>query len=386
MDENNIRKEIKRRNYVFGLIFAAVLILLFSVNLITKDKEASELENRSLQQRPSMTWQGIRSGSYMDRFESWMADQFAGRNAWRRIYTVCRSVGGSRMENGVIVGKQGQLMEDIAVPSGDLLNEDMEGFRHLVEAKPDVKVSVLLVPDAASIMKDRIARRVVEADQQALFEQVHGMLPQQVVWLDGTSAMQKHAQEKLYYLTDHHWTSRGAYDMFLETAEQLELPDPQGTDYRVYPVTDSFNGTLSGMSGHCLDEKEVIDVYLPEKKIPYVVTYVEEQEKTASLYRTAPLETKDKYAVFLGGNYSRIVIDTAAEPERTLLLVKDSFANSFVPFLIPYFRKIVMVDPRYYTGSMKELLNSYSVTDVLFLYSGNTFFQDTNLSGFLLAE
>lgn len=69
-----------------------------------------------------------------------------------------------------------------------------------------------------------------------------------------------------------------------------------------------------------------------------------------------------------------------------LLLVKDSYANSFVPFLTPYFREIVLVDPRYYSGTIEDIMDTYRITDVMFLYSGNTFFRDNNLKGVLSGE
>ena len=110
---------------------------------------------------------------------------------------------------------------------------------------------------------------------------------------------------------------------------------------------------------------------------------MEEQKRRTSLYDSSKLKTKDKYGVFLGGNASLIDIKTTAVSDKTLLLLKDSFANSFVPFLAPYYKEIVMVDPRYYAGTMSEILETYPITDALFLYSGNTFFQDNNLQGFL---
>ena len=98
------------------------------------------------------------------------------------------------------------------------------------------------------------------------------------------------------------------------------------------------------------------------------------------------LNSRDKYAVYLGGNFSVVDIRTVSESNRRLLLIKDSYANSFVPFLTPYFREIVMVDPRYYSGTIGDIMDTYEITDTLFLYSANIFLQDNNISGVLSSE
>ncbi len=152
-------------------------------------------------------------------------------------------------------------------------------------------------------------------------------------------------------------------------------------------MATDFNGTLAAKSGCRMNVKEEIDIYVPKDADNDVtVNYVDEQKKTTSLYEEEQLKTRDKYAVFLGGNTSVIDIRTMAQNRDRLLVIKDSYANCFVPFLTPYFREIVMIDPRYYTGNIQDVMETYQITDVLFLYSGNTFFQDNNISGVLSSE
>ena len=103
---------------------------------------------------------------------------------------------------------------------------------------------------------------------------------------------------------------------------------------------------------------------------------MEEQKKSASLYASEKLKGRDKYGVFLDGNHPIVKIRTMADSDRTLLLLKDSYANCFVPFLTSSFREIVLVDPRYYYGNIEELLLEQNFTDILILYNLNTFLQD----------
>ena len=135
------------------------------------------------------------------------------------------------------------------------------------------------------------------------------------------------------------------------------------------------------------DEKEKIDIYAPTNgDDDVIVNYVNETKKTTSLYDSSKLKTRDKYGVFLGGNTSVIDIKTVSTSQKRLLVVKDSFADCFIPFLTPHYREIVVVDPRYYSGTMQDIMDTYRITDALILYSGNTFFTDNNISGVFTGE
>ena len=107
------------------------------------------------------------------------------------------------------------------------------------------------------------------------------------------------------------------------------------------------------------------------------------QRKTAVLYDLEKLKEKDKYGVFFGGNYGMVDIRTTADTTERLLIFKDSYANCLVPFLTPYYREIIMIDPRYYYGDIRQVIKENKITGVLYLYNGNTFVGDNSISGVL---
>ena len=157
-------------------------------------------------------------------------------------------------------------------------------------------------------------------------------------------------------------------------------------DYQVYTVSDSFSGTLASTSGYH-GQRDTIEVYDPQGvENDYVVYYADDQERTTTIYDRSCLEEKDQYTVFFGGNHTRVDIETTNKEERCLLVFKDSYANSFMQFLTPYFRKIILVDPRYYYEDVEQLIASEGVTDVLFLYNLNTFLTDTSLGDVLAVQ
>ena len=381
------RKRRGRIESLTGKIFILSLFLVLLINLIVPDKEQSEQENRMLETMPKLSLTGVLNGDFMEQWESYMSDQFAGRNLLRGLKVKLGRLGGSRMENGVIIGKDGQLFEDIAVPDDELFKDNINAVRSFAEMYPDIRTTVMLIPDAASSLSDSLPAFATVEDQSQMFSMVERGLGDSVSWVDAYSALNKHKTEKLYYKTDHHWTTQAAFYVFQEAAAGLGIEGDVSDDYVSYTVTDSFNGVLASKSGAGLDEKEQIDIYVPtEGDDDVIVNYVDEAKKRTSLYDSSKLETRDKYGVFFGGNTSVMDIKTMSTSRQRLLVVKDSFADCFIPFLTPYYREIVVVDPRYYSGTLEDIMATYRITDALILYSGNTFMTDNNISGVFTGE
>ena len=381
------RKRKARIANLIGKIFIILLFLVMIINVIVPDREESELENRALEQRPRFNLTTILSGDFMEQWEEYLSDQFAGRDTWRSLKVSLDRLGGARKENDIYIGKDGQLMEDIEVPDDGRLEANLTAIRDFAETYEDIPVTMMLVPDAACILSDSLPAFARVEDQRQMFSMAERKLGDTVNWVDTVSILNNHKSEKLYYKTDHHWTTQGAFYVFQDAAETLGIEGDVSDDFVSYTVTDSFNGVLAASSGVGLDEMEQIDIYAPTGgDDDVVVNYVDEGRKTTSLYDSSKLETRDKYGVFLGGNTSVVDIRTVSTSQKRLLVVKDSFADCFIPFLAPYYREIVVVDPRYYSGTMQDIMDSYRITDALILYSGNTFFTDNNISGVFTGE
>ena len=310
-----------------------------------------------------------------------------GRDTGRGVKVGLDRLGGARMENNIYIGKDGQLMEDIEVPDEGQQEANLTAIKDFAETYEDIPVTMMLVPDAACILSDSLPAFAKVEDQRQMFSMAERELGDSVNWVDTVSILNDHKSEKLYYKTDHHWTTQGAFYVFQDAAKTLGIEGDVSDDFVSYTVTDSFNGVLAASSGVGLDEKEQIDIYAPtEGDDDVVVNYVDEGRKTTSLYDSSKLETRDKYGVFLGGNTSVADIRTVSTSQKRLLVVKDSFADCFIPFLAPYYREIVVVDPRYYSGTIEDIMDTYRITDALILYSGNTFFTDNNISGVFSGE
>lgn len=361
---------------VMGLFFLALLVLINLGNILSKDRTFSEEENRMLAEKPALTMSAVTDGSYMKKFETYQTDQFVGRDTWNRVRTIAdRSLGKNR-SNDVYLGENGQLYEEPAAVTASVY-QNLDAMRAFSERHGELNRYVLLAPNAAGVLKEGLPSYAPVEDQEEQLKTIETYLGDSWQGIPVYDTLREHKEEYLYYRTDHHWTTLGAQYAFSKAAEVMGLTQDEQR-LKPYEVTNSFQGTLASRSGYQAEE-DTISVYWPEPAEQLVVNYVEEQHKSASLYVTEKLEEKDKYGMFLGGNYPMINIRTLAEGNRRLLILKDSYANCFVPFLTGYFEEIVMVDPRYYYGDLEELMKEKDFTDVMLLYNLNTFLGDNVL-------
>lgn len=380
-------RQRKVQEKLVGIIFILTLFLFLIINVIVPDREKSVQENRVLATKPKFRLSSLISGDYDEKFEAYMDDQFVGRDMWRKLKVMVDRIGGSRLENGVYIGTNGQLLEQIEVADENHLAANIKAIKSFSESQSKIPVRMMLVPDAANVLNHSLPALAKPEDQTQMFSMVRKDLGDSVEWIDVSTELNKHKTEKIYYKTDHHWTTLGAFYAFQAAAPSLGIEGDLSGNYVSYAVSDSFNGMLASKSGVNLGEKEQIDIYVPtEEDTDLIVDYVDEGKRSTSLYDSSKLKEKDQYTVFLGGNSSLLDIRTVSTSTKRLLLVKDSFANSFIPFLTPYYREIVVVDPRYYSGTINDLMDSYRISEVLFLYSGNTFFKDNNISGVFAVE
>ncbi|RGH63838.1 hypothetical protein DW815_12230 [Ruminococcus sp. AM33-14] len=380
-------RQRKVQEQLVGIIFILILFLFLIINIIVPNKEKSVQENRMLATKPKFRLSSLISGDYDEKFEAYMDDQFVGRDMWRKLKVTVDRICGSRLENGVYIGRNGQLLEQIEVADENHLAANIKAIKSFSESQKKIPVRMMLVPDAANVLNHSLPALAKPEDQTQMFSMVRKDLGDSVEWIDVSTELNKHKTEKIYYKTDHHWTTLGAFYAFQATAPSLGIEGDLSGKYVSHAVSNSFNGMLASKSGVNLGEKEQIDIYVPtEEDTDLIIDYVDEGKRSTSLYDSSKLKEKDQYTVFLGGNSSLLDIRTVSTSTKRLLLVKDSFANSFIPFLTPYYREIVVVDPRYYSGTINDLMDSYRITEVLFLYSGNTFFKDNNISGVFTVE
>ena len=363
------------------LMFTLVLIvLLFALlNVLHRDRDVSESENRKLAQRPKFSVSALLDGSYFSGVTAWYNDQFIGRDGWITWNLNGQKLIGRRESGDVYLGRKGYLLKKPVPMEASAVDPKTEAIRNFALAYPDIRMYFTLVPSAAEVLTDKVPRNAPLPDQLGQIQTICTRLGT-VTPLDVTTTLQRHESEYIYYKTDHHWTSLGARYAFEAMALNMDISAV--SDYDVHTVSTTFQGTQSSESGD-RSSKDTVEIYTPKADVSYYVNYPSLQEKSASMYKRECLNVKDHYTVFFGGNYPMVEIYTTANTGRSILIFKDSYANSFIQFLTPYFDKIIMIDPRYYYDDLTSVVTTQGITDMLFLYSADTFMADTTLTDVL---
>lgn len=359
----------EKGNAIFTIGFLSSIILVFSiVDFFTGDRLFSETENRLLALKPKFSVEELFFGSYTSDYEKYVTDQFVGRDKWIYMKTETDVLLQKKTVNGVYLGSGNYLIEQ-HLPQDypeELENKRLELLERLVT---EWDATVMLVPTADNILTDKLPAYAPYYDEKALLEKVAQMAGEKQ-YVDVYAILREHSREEIYYRTDHHWTSLGAYYGYLAWAETVgEEPYPYDVEGMV-TVSKDFLGTLHSK----LNLNRVGDrlQYFPETTVRAPRLTYDLTVETESYYEESYLETKNKYGFFLDDNHALIEIDTGYRNGKTLFVLKDSYANSFVPLLAPHYEKIYVVDLRYFNGKLFSLMEQYTPEagmDVLVLYN-----------------
>lgn len=362
-----MHKQIEKAKKILCRFFLIVVVVGLVGNIILPDKDMSALENRSLAKFPTQI-----NKDFFKNLETYYSDQFIGRNAFLHLNYCAQEASGVSKIQDVYLGKH-QLIEDVAKPNKEQEQRNLDAINAFAKSNKHCKFQFMLVPNAVNIQKDKLPAFAKTADQNTQIDAVYQSLNEEIKKVDTRPILNQHKNEYLYYKTDHHWTSLGAYYGAKALNKNISLDD-----YQAMSVSNHFRGTLESKTGSLL-LKDSIDIY-PPKNLDYIVTYGSTLKTTRSIYQSKPLQEKDQYQVFFGGNEGMINISVNNNSKKHLLLIKDSYANELVQFLLPYYRTITIIDPRYYFDDINRQMKTDLITDVLFVYNTNTFVQDTSLA------
>ena len=374
-------------NKFITALFCTFLGGMLVVSTLLPDKEMSELENRYLQKPPKFSVETVTDGTFMEQAEDYVADHIAGRDFWVAAKAWCERLSGKRENNGVYFGKQDTLLnrvdtpawEDTPAQAGVSAKQGLLtrlGFVDTLAGNVSVPVYLGIIPSSSAIWADRLPAGAPTADEFSLIDQMYFQSGASTI--DMAGALAAHSGEDIYYRTDHHWTSLGAYYGANALLSAMDLAPLDLGDYAKTTVSDSFYGTTFSTSGVRWVRPDQIDTYVPEDGVT-VTSYPDGTPQPGSLYVPSHLEEKDKYSFFLGGNQPLCVIQTQQKDAPKVLLVRDSYSDSLAPFLTERFSEIHLFDLRYNLTSVKSYVEEHDIDAVVVLYSFSNFVTGTNL-------
>lgn len=349
---------------------------LLAWHVLLPDRERSETENRTLAQRPAFSWAALASGSFTADVEDYFADQFPLRDGWTGLKARAEQMLGKREFNGVYLCGD-TLIAKVNPPLEGLEEKNLRHAARLAE-RAEIPVYLGLIPSAAEIWREKLPAGAESWDQGAFITRAAAL--EGVEPVDILTALREHAGKDIFYRTDHHWTTLGAYYGCAALMEALDRGEevPEAAREPDLPGSNAFQGTLYSQSGVHWLKPDSIEFWVGESGLR-VTSWRDGTPKETGLYEFAYLGKKDKYAAFLGGNQPLCVIRNEAGTGR-LLLVRDSYADSLAPFLARHFQEVHLLDLRYYRGSAAAYAAENRVDAIVILQSVPNFITDRNLA------
>lgn len=372
---------MKKQKFVTIFFSITVIGQLTATGLATffgSQKTFSENENRYLSKLSDINWKEIKSGKVQTTLTQIANDQFPYHDFWMQTSTELGKLMGKQDIGGVYFGKDHFYFEKIL--DSDFAEKRYDNNLRLVadmQEKLGEQIITMLVPSPATIYKDKLPKYAVEYDSNQKYEQGKKILGNES-WLDIRTQLEMESkQEQVYFQTDHHWTMSGAYIAYQVFMEHLKQQVKPLEYFDLQEKSNCFYGTLYSKA---LDKNAIPDTLLIPENIPSNLQITCDGKERESIYDMEKLTTKDKYAVFFGGNYGITqIMNPMGERRETLVIIKDSFANCLVPMLIEHYQKIIMLDLRYYNKSVSNLLSMEKNKTVFVLYEMSNFAKETNL-------
>lgn len=236
----------------------------------------------------------------------------------------------------------------------------------------------MLIPNSIYINQDKLPNNVETPNQREIIDNFYNQLTEKITPIQTTDLLMANKNEYIYFKTDHHQTSLGAYLSYTAFTEQKGESSVDIRDLEKIIVSQEFLGTFDSKAQIHNQETDVIDIFLNENNIDLKeVQY--DNETTTSLFNEEYLTKKDKYSYFLNGNNAKVVAKTKNENGKKLLIIKDSYAHIMAHFLCQDYEELHFIDPRYYKVSMTEYAKENGITEILFLYNLSNLVDDLGL-------
>lgn len=358
---------------LLAVLFSVVIVALPIITAFSKKDNFSEWENRNLEPFPSFSIDSVLETdepSFMDKFDSYISDHFFGRNFWVQVKSKLELLTLKKENNNILLTTKNTLVEDIGF-SDRYISQNIYGILKFTENNPEAKVYAAIAPTSCDLYSDTLPYGKKTWSQKEKIDYFYSELDKKVYGIDIYSSLAAKKDQYIYYNTDHHWTSLGAYYAYQQIAAALDFKPYEKTQFDIEHASNDFYGTYSSKSNIMVDA-DTIDLYkLAASDFSVKQVLVNNGKETKSyddIYFREWLEKKDKYSVFLGQVQPEITIKTNVQNNKKIVIFKDSFAHSLVPFLALHYSEIKLIDLRY-TNKYQDLVDIKSYDSVLLLYN-----------------
>lgn len=371
-----------------GKYIPAVVFLIFIYGMalwfiFSPKPDYSSSEKRYLQKFPEVTVEKLLSGDFGSEFETFFADRFPQRNTWVGLNAYTALAVGNNGASGVYNCKNGYLINK-PVSTENNLDKNIGAVADFAKSI-DTPTTVMLVPSTGYIVDDVLPTFHDKYNDDEDISKISSTLSKDKIgFVDLRECFKSEYKNgsQLYYKTDHHWTTKGAYTGYQELCKALGITPIDDSTLKKDSYPD-FYGTTYSSSGFWLTPSDNIEIWNnpknSDRNISVKITEGANIKTSGSMYFTDHLKEDDKYPVFIDGNHALTEITNTNAKNGTILLIKDSFSHSLAPFLAENYSKVVLVDLRYYKESVSDLVTTYNPEQVVVLYGIDNLATDTDI-------
>lgn len=412
-----------KKTHLNIVLFLVPVFVFFALNLFFHgDQKVSALEQREIAQMPGLTVDSILENTFPKDFDKFFSDHFVFRTSFLEAggwlkglkgtigndVTLVERTGGNNM-SGDLAGKkpegQGQgtanpeaspgatpganngndtkvdvqeaasetylIVKDQAMSLYQYYPESAEAYAKALNllqssVNPKIRMYGLIAPSSVEFLNvDKY--KSMSGSQKEAFDHVAANYNQNVKPVPAYDKLAQHKSEYIYYRTDHHWTSLGAYYAYEALMETMGMKPVSLDKYESVKIPSFLGSAYAATLNTALKKNpDTITVYKPSVPYDNNVYYEDGQPINRDIVELAlPTDGRSGYGVFMGGDYPLDIITTQMNSGKNLMIIKDSYANALIPFLLPHFDKLVIVDPRYYKDNLVKLTQKEQITDIL---------------------
>ena len=375
-----MKKDKKRRFYPTAAVLMGFVALMTAADVLTPVKAFSEMENRSLAQKSKLSVSRLISGEFQKDYETYVSDQFAGRDGWITAKSVSESALQKTENNGILYGKNGAFFGKFTSYNQEQLERNLyflDGF-----AKDGHPLTFAVVPSGYEYALDQLPAGAGQVDERAVIADIRETLSENpdIHWFDADGLLSAQQSEDLFYRTDHHWKGETAYLVYAALCETWGL-EPARSEDLVLREVEGFYGTYYSKCKKAGTKPETLTFY--DQPFPIhteVLNMQMEMEEKENWYDASKFEQRDKYGALLWGNTGLTILskETLPEEPKRLLLIKDSFSNCLAPLFLSNFDEVYIVDLRSLPYGLNEMCKTLQFDETLVLYNFENLESDTN--------
>ena len=368
------------KKYPTFFVFSILVILFTVIDIINSPNEFSELENRKLSQMPILSLKSYIDTSFSSDYEKYINDQFFLRDNWIDLKSRIEYLLGKRENNDIIFGKENYLFKKFTTFNDEMLENNLNSIITFTN-NYNKEVDFFIIPNSYAVYDELTPRYLPLVDQLSLINSINSYLSlksnDHINTINVAEELLKNKDDYIYYKTDHHWTSYGAYLAYLTYMDYLGLEIVDINNLEKITI-NNFLGTYYNRSKYFKADSDFITYY----NILGLHIEIDGKEQL-SLMDLDKFKGSDKYSAFLWGNngLTKVINENISEERKgsSILIFKDSYANSFIQFLSYNYEIIDIIDLRYFKESIRNFMKDKDYNEILIMYSFNNLSTDINI-------